>query len=68
MSIHVKYFASLRERLGREAQEMEASEGLTIIGLWCAVSGTDCLPANVLAALNHEYAAPDQQLPFRSLG
>lgn len=60
MSIHVKFFASLRERLGREAQEMEAREGLTIGALWCAVSGADGLPANVLAALNHEYAASDQ--------
>ncbi len=62
MSIHVKFFASLRERLGREAQEIEASDGLTIGALWCAASGTDCLPANVLAALNHEYATPDQQV------
>lgn len=60
MSIHVKFFASLRERLGREAQEVEASEGLTVGALWCAVSGTDCQPANVLAALNHEYVVPAQ--------
>ena len=62
MSIHVKFFASLRERLGREAQEFEASEGLTIGALWCVVSGSDCLPTNVLAALNHEYATPDQRV------
>lgn len=60
MTIHVKFFASLRERLGRETQEIEASEGITIGALWCAVSGTASLPANVLAALNHEYAAPGQ--------
>ncbi len=62
MSIHVKFFASLRERLGHEALEFEASEGLTIGALWSAVSGSDGLPANVLAALNHEYTTPDQQV------
>ena len=60
MSIHVKFFASLRERLGREAQEVEARDGLTVGALWCKVSETDGLPANVLAALNQEYATPEQ--------
>ena len=60
MSIHIKFFASLRERLGREAQEVDAGEGLTVGALWCAVSGTDRLPTTVLAALNQEYATPDQ--------
>jgi molybdopterin synthase sulfur carrier subunit len=60
MSIHVKFFASLRERLGREAQEVEVRDGLTVGALWCVVSGTDALPANVLAALNQEYATPEQ--------
>jgi len=60
MSIHVKFFASLRERLGREAQEVEATEGLTVGALWCVVAGAECLPANVLAALNQDYAAPEQ--------
>ena len=60
MSIHVKFFASLRERLGREAQEVAATEGLTVGALWCAVSGADCQPTNVLAALNQDYATPDQ--------
>ncbi len=59
MSIHVKFFASLRERLGREAQEVEAGEGRTIGSVWCTVSGTQGLPADVLAALNQEYATPD---------
>ena len=62
MSIHVKFFASLRERLGREAQEIQASDGLTVGALWSAVSGTARLPPNVLAALNHEYATADQQV------
>lgn len=60
MSIHVKFFASLRERLGHETQEITARDGLTVGAIWCTVSGADELPTNVLAALNHEYAAPDQ--------
>ena len=60
MTIHVKFFASLRERLGRDAQEIDAVPGLTVAAVWCAVSGADGLPANVLAALNQVYTTPEK--------
>ena len=60
MAIHVKLFASLRERLGRDGQEIEARAGLTIAAVWCAISGSNELPATVLAARNQVYAGADE--------
>ena len=62
MAIHVKLFASLRERLGRDSQEIEARAGLTIAAVWCAISGSDVLPSTVLAARNQVYASADELL------
>ena len=32
MAIHIKYFASLRDRLGRAGDELDALAGLTVAG------------------------------------
>ena len=56
MAIVVKYFARLREQLGREEEHLEA-EGLhTVSEVWHRVSGGQPLPPNVLMAVNCEYA------------
>ena len=61
MSITVKYFASLRESLGRREDRLE-TEGapLTVAEVWKKVSGTaGTLPPDVLTAVNMEYVKPD---------
>lgn len=55
MPIIVKYFASLREHMGRDQDSVEASEVLTVADVWSRVSGGTELPANTLSAVNMEY-------------
>jgi molybdopterin synthase sulfur carrier subunit len=56
MAIHIKYFASLRDRLGRAGDELDAVVGLTVAGVWAALHPGIPLPPNTLAAVNLEYA------------
>jgi molybdopterin synthase sulfur carrier subunit len=62
MSITVKYFASLRERVGRAGDEVSAGEELTVAAVWALATGDEALPEHVLAAVNHEYVKPDQRV------
>ena len=61
MSITVKYFASLREILGRSEERMEFKNGnITVSELWVQVAGKQqSLPENVLTAINMVYVKPD---------
>lgn len=57
MAIQVRFFASLRERLGREADAVETAGALTVADVWARVAGDQPLPPNTLIAVNMEYAA-----------
>ncbi|QKT03212.1 molybdopterin converting factor subunit 1 [Ectothiorhodospiraceae bacterium 2226] len=58
MAITVKYFASMRERIGR-AEDALDTDGLHTVGeVWARVAPTEALPGNVLMAVNQEYADP----------
>lgn len=61
MPIKVLFFASIRERLGAAGAGLgDVPEPPTVSGVWRQVAGgADMNGANVLAAVNHEYAAPD---------
>ena len=59
MSVQVRFFAGVREALQRPDDELEAREGLTVQGVWNAVSNDTPLPPSVLAAVNHEYVMLD---------
>ncbi|MEJ2060914.1 MAG: MoaD/ThiS family protein [Gammaproteobacteria bacterium] len=58
MSITVKYFASLRDRLGREGDRVDGAG--TVAEIWQRATGEAELPPNVLIAVNQEYATLDQ--------
>lgn len=59
MAIQVRYFAALREHMGRPGETLEA-EGLhTVADVWKAVGGGSPLPERTLCAVNMEYAQPD---------
>ena len=60
MTINVKYFASLRERLGRSEDQVDAHAVTTVAELWARLNSDKPLPANVLIAVNGEYAQADQ--------
>jgi molybdopterin synthase sulfur carrier subunit len=62
MAVAVRYFASLRERMGRPGDSVDASEVSTIADVWQRVSGNLEMPANTLVALNMEYVDPVQRV------
>ena len=61
MIVTVKYFASLREQLGRSEESLEIGDHtVTVSELWLQVCGNQqALPANILTAVNMEYVKPD---------
>ena len=59
--VKVKYFASLRERLGKSEECLEFKSEQTVAELWRQVSGGLSMK-NVLMTVNLEYAQPDKQL------
>lgn len=58
MTIRVRFFASLRESLGHDGADVDLPPGARIADVWCAVTGAKALPAGILCAVNHDYAAP----------
>jgi molybdopterin synthase sulfur carrier subunit len=54
MTIEVKFFASLRERLGRGDAQLNTDEATTVAEVWQRCT-TQAMPANVLMAVNLEY-------------
>jgi molybdopterin synthase sulfur carrier subunit len=59
MTIHVRFFASLRERLDVADQELGAFAASTVAEVWQRVLGDVEPPANMLIAVNMEYADID---------
>ncbi len=60
MNIEVKFFASLRERMGRSEDCVPAEAAGTVSEVWARVAGGRPFPPNVLVAVNMEYCALDQ--------
>ncbi len=57
MTIHVKYFASLRERLGRAEDCIEPTAAMTAAELWARLNQNMPIPDRLLIAINTEYAS-----------
>ena len=57
MQIEVRYFASLRERVGCGQEIIELEIGCSVARAWTVGSAGFDLPANALCAINEEYAA-----------
>ena len=62
MRVHVRFFASLRERVGCSEQELSLSEGATVADAWSRLAGDNVLSDNILAARNMEYVAFSSEL------
>jgi sulfur-carrier protein len=62
MSIKVRYFASLGERMGRSERDLEFTPALTVGDIWQLNALEKAIPDNVLAAVNMEYAEFDVQV------
>ena len=55
MSIKVKYFANLRELIGRSEDKIEYQAGMTVADIWNMVKGNVRDSTEYLTALNMEY-------------
>lgn len=55
MTVTVRYFASLREAIGRAGDELELAGAATVGDLWQRVKPTSAVP-RVLAAINQQHA------------
>ena len=63
MNITVKYFASLRELLGRSEETVEINEGASVSDVWQQVSmDIEETPANLLSAVNMAYVKADAKV------
>lgn len=54
-TIKVRYFASIRERLGRAGEELPIADIRSVADVWRRVS-VGPPPPHLLVAINHEYA------------
>jgi sulfur-carrier protein len=59
MSIKVRYFASLGERVGRSDSDLEFTQEMTVGDVWLLDTLETSMPENMLAAVNMEYAELD---------
>ena len=59
MTITVKYFASLRERLARAQDEIPADGIATVADVWRIATHGAGFPPNALMAVNMDYAQLD---------
>ncbi|MEJ2106626.1 MAG: MoaD/ThiS family protein [Acidiferrobacteraceae bacterium] len=56
MSLQVKYFASLREMMGRDGDTLDDVEVVSVAEIWSRIAGDRPQPANMLVAGNQEIA------------
>lgn len=56
MRVTVRYFASLREALGRSEETLELEGAPTVADLWQRIRPASAVP-RVLAAVNQQHAA-----------
>ncbi len=59
MSVRVRFFASLRERLGRSEEEVAFESGDTAGRIWAKVTGEAALPSHILIAVNQQYGTEE---------
>ena len=62
MTVTVRYFASLRELIGRAGDELELTDAATVGDVWQRVKPASAVP-RVLAAVNQQHA--DFSAPVR---
>ena len=55
VAIKIRYFASLKESLGREGDMLEFEQALNVAEVWAEVVPAQAMPENTLAAVNMEY-------------
>jgi molybdopterin synthase sulfur carrier subunit len=59
MPIKVRYFASLKESVGRAEEELVVTDILTVAEVWAQANQGIDKPSHILAAVNMEYVEFD---------
>lgn len=59
MTIQVRFFASLREQLGRAETSLQSTGPLRVGEVWSRATNDTLMPANILMALNMKYVDAD---------
>ncbi len=62
MSIAVKFFASLREQVGKAEENLDASPAATVADIWVQATAGQPMAANTLMAVNMEYVDADHRV------
>ena len=62
MAITVKYFASLKESVGLDSEQIVAKSVKNVQDIWDQVSQAHAMPDNLLVAVNQEYAGFDSMV------
>ncbi len=60
--IKILYFASLREQIGRDSDEIELKKPMRAIDAWKQATGREALAEDLLVAINQQYASQDTLL------
>lgn len=55
MSVKVRYFASLKDSVGRSDEQVDVSDTVTVAEIWAMANANRLMPDNILAAVNMEY-------------
>jgi sulfur-carrier protein len=62
MSITVKYFAVLRELVGKSEDIIEFEQGMTVSDVWKIAMSGENLPSRTMVAINMEYTRLNVEL------
>ena len=62
MKIYVKYFASVRDIMGKGSEDLKIETSLSANELWKSLTADKKTPTRVLVAVNHEYVDKNVKL------
>ena len=62
MSIKVKFFARMRDEVGRSNGEVEFVTGMSVVDLWSQLAEGIDYPESVMVAVNMEYVSGEPVL------
>ena len=62
MKIHVKYFASVRDLMEIESEDLNLETSLSVYELWKELTVKVKGPKDILVAVNHEYVVENIDL------
>ena len=62
MPVNVKYFASLRETIGRSSDQITVAGTMTVEKIWQQATNDLDRPERLLVAINQEYASFTQEV------